>query len=276
MSHIKFKAIVKTSVSLKSIYECRKEKTYVSILFFLLINVGFVFPFIFGILTLEQVTIGTFLDPSQLEAVNESKSLDFLKTMSLVDGYLEMDDNYDLANVPVGNYTLSIDLKDTYTRDKDLAPTTIRLSKAYMEMNLGVTLFADYQHFEDINFTDMSNEDILDYFIMNGLRSSVAQWVYPVALFFYLAFVAINLIFVLGMSFLAMIFRVRDHVKLSYKETLNIVIYASVMPIIISVVVTMIFNALGLNLIIYNFGTIIVYMLVRKKYLKHVPVEEIV
>jgi maltodextrin utilization protein YvdJ len=271
---VDLKTIAKTAVSFKAIFECRNSKTYRMVVLFMLINIGFIFPFVVGVLSLEQISVATFLSPNEIQQINEKTSLDFLKNLTIHEGYLEVDDPYKNFAESVGNYTLTMDYEDNYVETEEMTPPTIRLSEAYMEMRLGITLFADYQNFEDIAFKDLSNAKIIDYFVKNGIKNSVGQWLFPVVLFFYLAFLIVNFLFILGMSALGLLFGFRDHVKLSYKETLNVVIGSSVIPVILSMVITLLFDTLGLNLMIYNFGTIAVFMIVRKKYMKSVPLEK--
>lgn len=270
-----FKEMGKTALSIKSIYECRKVPTIITIIFFLVINIGFTFPFAFSVISLEQVTVNRFIDETTFEELAVSDDFDFLKKMSLKDGQI-INNGYDeIEEIAVGSQIYIFDYNDTLV-DDDNRLYTARITKDYMEIHFGLRLYSDYTYFEDTSFDNMSNPELIDYFLIGGLRRSTGQWALPISLAFYLVFFVTNTFFVLGMSLLALIFRLGDAVKLTYRETLNIVVYASVLPIIVSIFIPLIFNAIGLNLIIYNFGTFGMYMIVRNKFLKkHLKPEEL-
>lgn len=271
-----FKEIIKTSISLDSVYRARKTPLWITLIFFLLINVGFSFPFTFNMLKLEQMSVANFIEPAILEKAEADNSLFFLEEVVMQAGVLSIENaNQEeivaMKNsvIDIGTFKIRFDYDDLDESSTDSNVYAVRLTKNYMEMNLGVPMVTLYNTFEDVELKDLTHLERLDYFFVNGLRSTIKQWILPLGLFFYFAFLSINTVFVLGMSVLAILFRIGDKVKLTYKESLNMVVYASVIPIVISVVLSFMFNALGLNMIIYNFGTLGIYMLVRKKYLKN-------
>ncbi len=264
-----FNEIGKTALSIKAIYACRKTPLYISIAFFLMINIGFTFPFVVSMLTLNQVSLESFITPEIVEEVNLDLTADVLKGLYFEDDRLQSKDGVVKQEIFIGDIKVLIDLEDQEDSEATRDTYIARITEEYMELNYGMQLFSDYNNFELRDLEDMSNSDILDYFLVNGLRGSTKQWYFPISSLFYIVFTSMNTFFIFGMSLIAMLFRFGDNIKLKYKETLNIVIYCSVLPTVITVILTLMFDILGLNLILYNFGTFAMYIIVRRKFLKN-------
>ena len=257
-----FKIMLKTMLSLEAVFNARKIKLRKTILFFLIINIGFSFPFVFSLLKMEQLSITAFIEPSDLEAV-EIRS--WLKDIRIEEDVLVYTGSEPYQRFEVGSHVILFDYDDSSETEEGLVA---RITKHYMMINPGIVLFSDYRGFERVNFSNFSNLETGDYFFKNALRGSIGQWIIPIGIVFYLIFLAMNAFFIFGMSLIAILFKFGDKVRLTYKETLSMVIYASVMPTVFTSLLTLFFNLLGLNLILYNFGTFLIYMLVRKRFLK--------
>ena len=269
------KEIMKTGLSTSAIFNSRKTPIAFTILFFVIINIGFSFPFLFSVLTLNNISAQTFIDPVTYEAMNDNPDLSFLKTMSMKKGRIVQKGYDDMQSFNLGGIGVLYDYHDELDSQYHENGFAIRITETYMEMKFGMTIYSSYEAFEDRTFSEMTSQELAEFFLIGGLRGSVSQWILPIGMFFYAAFFFMNLVFIVGLSFIALMFRLGDGIKLNYKETLNIVVYSSVLPTILSVVIALFFNGLGLNMIIYNFGTFIMYMLVRKNHLKKLPLKDV-
>jgi hypothetical protein len=260
------KDILKTPLSFEAIFKSRKAPLPIAILFFLLINIGFSFPFAFEMLTLRHVDSSVFLTEEEINKFSLQEEFKIIKSLYLDDNELKSELTNNVQTIALNNKKVLINLEnDNFDEEEYLAVFT----KEYAYLNLGIKIYSDYVDIENTSFSDMDEKEILDFALKNILSKSIGQWFLPIYVMFYLAFLSINTLFVLGMSVLAIIFRIGDKIKLSYVETLKLVIFSSVMPVIISVIGTIPFNLLGLNVLIFDFGTFAVYMIVRSRFLKH-------
>lgn len=273
-----FRDIIKTTISIEAIYRCRKTPLIISLFFFIMINVGFAFPFVFGVVKLDQINVTNYIPIEAVTDFEEDPTTDFLRSYHVQDGELMGNSPEGITTINIDSYSMLVDLEDTMSQEKinkgseneqEVPAYSARVTKDYIEINIGVQIVSTYDNFEVISLENKTKTEILNYFLINTLRSSLKQWVIPLFMFFYLVFLLMNTVFVGGMSLLAMLFRVGDRIKLSYKETLNVVIYSSVIPTVIAAITSIFLNMLGVNLLIYNFGTFLVYMIVRKKFLKN-------
>jgi len=273
-----FKNIIKTTVSLKAIFYCRKVPIFMSVLFFALINIGFAFPFVVGVVKLDQINITNYIPIEAVESFEKDPSSDFLSTMKIEQGILSGDTPEGMTEIAMDDYVILLDLDDEYeklkasngSKDELYSKSYVaHVTRDYILINFGVEIIATYSNFEQTNFAQMAKIDILNFFLINTLRSSMKQWVVPLFMFFYVVFLLMNSVFIVGMSVLALLFRVGDRIKLSFKETFNVVIYSSVIPTVIAAFTSVFFNMLGINLLIYNFGTFLVYMAVRRRFMKN-------
>lgn len=272
-----FKTMIKTTVSIRSIYECRKVPVFISVLFFIFINVGFAFPFVLSVIKMDQINVTNYIPVEAVEQFEQEDQYDFLNQLSVADGKLTGDVPEGITKIQLDQYIIIIDPRDQWIQTEEEGAYSAHLTEDYIEIDVGVQMISDYSRFDTVDLTDMTKTEILNYFLKNTLASTMKQWVAPLFTFFYLVFLFMNSFFVGGMSLLALLFRVGDRVKLTYKETLNIVIYSSVIPILIASLSCIFLNMLGINLLIYNFGTFFVYMIVRKRFLKNpkLPIGEI-
>lgn len=224
---------------------------------------------------MDQIDVTNYIPIEAVEQFEQEEQYDFLNQWMVKDGKLIGDIPEEITKIQLDQYVIVIDPEDQWVEEN--ATYSAHLTKEYIEIDIGVQLISDYNHFDSIALTNMTKTDILNYFLKNTLASTMKQWVAPLFTFFYLVFLFMNSFFVGGMSLLALLFRVGDKVKLTYKETLNLVIYSSVIPILIASISSIFLNMLGVNLLIYNFGTFLVYMIVRKRFLKNpkIPVGDI-
>jgi len=272
------KNIIKTTISLKAIFLCRKAPILISVLFFALINTGFAFPFVVGVVKLDQINITNYIPIEAVESFEKDESSDFLTTMKIENGVLSGNTPEGMTELRMDDYVILVDLDDEYDKanekngsknEQSTKNYVARVTRDYIDISLGVEIVATYSNFEQTHFEKMNKTDILNFFLINTLRSSMKQWVVPLFMFFYVVFLLMNSVFIIGMSVLALLFRVGDRIKLTFKETFNVVIYSSVIPTVIAAFTSIFFNMLGVNLLIYNFGTFLVYMAVRRRYMKN-------
>ncbi len=259
------KDLLKTALSFKAIFQSRRHSTLLIIVFYLILNIGFTFPFVLGLLKMDQLDAGNFVAEGTIEALTQDPQFLVLKQSEIKNGVF-LPANDDLTVIEAGDLIIAIDPEDSIESDRETG-FTARITDKYMYMNVAIPLYFDFQSFEDTRFDNMETLDILNYFLKNGLSASISQWLLPILMVFYLIFLLINTFFVAIVIALACLFRLGDKVKLSIKETINVVILSTVMPTVLAAVVSIVFNLLGLNLIIYNFGTFAVFMIVRKLYL---------
>ena len=254
----------KSLYSIKAIFDSRKSPMWFALLFFLLLNVGFAFPFTYSFTKLEQINAASFLSEEEISALENTGELDFLKSASIVDGKL-IGIESGIKSIKIVKYEVVIDMDDEYTQSQE---PFARLTSEYMMLNPGIKLYSNYEGFEVLDLSSASSKQALDYFLKQGLKGSISQWIIPLSVFFFIAFLMVNVLFVFGMSLLALLFRFGDKVRVTYPEILKMVIFSTTLPAVISILVTMPTSLLGLNLMIYDFGTIIMYMILRRNHLK--------
>ena len=268
---MKITTIMKTPLSLKAVYDSRKMPLIISLIFLLMLQTGYVFPMFLDLITIQDVDAGYFLDSTTNESL-ENLDLDLsLGALSIVNHKLVVPS--DVQTDKVENFSLStlnimVDYRDQYDYDKAAIQPTIRITQDYATLDFGILLYATYDHFKDMSFDQMTASEFVDYFMNQIIINSKSQWLLPLTGALYGIFTLMNLLFLLGMSGLAMIFRMGDRKQLKYKETFTLMIYASVLPTMIAMIVGLIAGGIGFSVLIYNFGIIMMYFIVRKKYLK--------
>lgn len=263
-------SIAKSTVSIKSVFENRKLPLWVTFLFFLITTIGFTFPFVIGLASSDQISSRLLLG-EEAEVILNSLDWTDIKSMNMTNGHL-VGESKPVQIYQVGDKNFVLDYSDTISTENEIGFAG-RITQDYMYFNIGFPLYSDYQTFENADFSMYSNIEIFDYFLKNGFRASIKQWFIPIYMLFYLVFLSINMFFIFGVTLLALLFRLGDRIKLSVFETLNIVVYSSAMPTVVSIIMSIFFGFLGMNLLIYNFGTLAIYMFVRKKYLNVKPIK---
>lgn len=266
-THIR--TLLKTPLSFRAIYEMKNVPMILVLTLFMSLHIGVAFPFAFGMLKVEGIDVERFLTTESIEILRETDGLDFLRARVIEEGVLVTSLEESLYEVEFGEYSILWDENDSY--DPSQAQPILRLTPTYMEVRFGLTLIATYDYFTQDDLSSYDSVAILNDFVRNALLSTINQWFVPMLMFFCVVFIAIDGIFVLLISGVALLFRIGDYEKLSYGSYLKVIIGATVFPTILSVLIGVFYGAYGLNMFIYSFGTFGILVWTRRKYLKPRP-----
>ncbi len=249
----RLKLMLETSYSIDAIFDLRKTPILISLLFLIVLSFMQMTPFAFILIS---------DDPYRWDQ----------KIWEL----LETDHDRFVASLPEGcNVENSILTCSEFTEIKLSNGVKVLFNGDANEITNGLVFKEDrlvfveqdrkyevgYSYFQGLDFDTASYEDVF-----SRVASSIKPlFIVSFVMGSYQTGILSTFIFTFIVAVLSMLLKFGHTTFLTYKEVLNIIIYSSTFPCVMSLVIGMIFNP-GLTMIIYNIGTpLVAYFVYRRR-----------
>ena len=254
---MRLRLILRAMYSAKAVYELRKTSILVTILIAIFLGVLQMTPFTIRFFGIEPYRFDLYI--WELSASEKQQLVAGLpEDCYIIDATLNCNEKEGFI---IGN-NISI-----YFNDPEVKPYNgiVFMDDYFIFTAQGHSYLLSYQSFEGLDFGYLQNIDdgyeVLFNKIAHVLRGLLIM---PFVFGSYQTGILTLFIYILGISLLSMLIKFGHTNFISFKEVLNIIVYASIMPIMIVILVGFITPAF--STVIYNMGTPLWAYVVYKKY----------
>jgi len=255
---MKLKSIMSTVYSTKAIYESRNASPFLTLLIGLIIGILHFTPH-----TLAFIELPTYIrhieQSWQLTSANQENFTTYFPANCVINN-LNLTCN-EMLRVTVNEGTeilINID-------DENLENGLILKVDHFIFVNNGARETFTYNVFEGINFSYLQNSPVGYEIFMNRLAVALRNvLVVSFVLGSYFTGIVSYFAFIITISILSMLLKFGHTSFLKFKEVLSILVFSSVMPAVLVIVIG--FATPAFTTLIFNFGTPVIAWFVYKMY----------
>lgn len=253
----KIKQMFRAVYSAEAVYKLRKMPIFVTMLIAVFLGIIHMTPFTIRFFSLEIYRFDV-----QMWELDVDAQVQFLQSLPEDCYILDATLNCGEVNPFVVGEDVRVHFNDA---DADVFNGMVFMDTYFRFINEQQSYVLSYQSLEGLNFGHLQNLDDGSEILFNRVADALrGRLIVPFVLGTYQAGIVSFLIYIFTISVLSMLLKFGHTNFVTFKEMLNIMVFASLLPLVVMITVGFVLPAI--SMIIFNMGTPLWAYVVYKKY----------